>query len=144
MNTDQEPDTASVVDIEDDSTDFNRLGQKKYIRMVERNMKEEIERRDWRNENEKHGKGIPTNYNLDGNMEGLLNFIYWKCDCCQNGFQRIKPALYDKNVFTEEGRNVMVKRNNEERKRKIPLCNRCIILYRERSWLDIVYERKRE
>ena len=43
----QEPDTASVVDIVDDSTDFNHLDQKKYMRIVERNKKDEMERRKW-------------------------------------------------------------------------------------------------
>lgn len=69
-----------------------------------------------------------TNYNLDGNMEGLLNFLYWKCEK-QNGFQRTEPALYEENFFTGEGGNVMVKGNNLELERKVPLCNRCITLY---------------
>jgi hypothetical protein len=133
----QEQDTASIVDIVDDSTDFNYLDQRKYMRIVERNMKKEIERRDWTEENEKCGKGIPTNYNLDGNVEGLLNFVYWKCDCCQNSFQRMKPVPYKKDLFTYEGQNVMVKRNNEERTRKVPLCNRCIALYYYKGWLVV-------
>jgi hypothetical protein len=99
----QELDKASVVDIVDDITGFNYLDQKKYMRIVERNMKTELERREWRDQKEKFGKGIPTNYNLDGNMEGLLNFIYWKCDCCQESFQRIKPALYEKNLLQMAG-----------------------------------------
>ena len=136
-NGEWEQDTASIVDIEDDNTDFNYLGQKKYTRMVERNMKEEIERRDWKKENERYGKGIPTNYNLDGNMEDLLNFIYWKCDFCQNSFQRVKPALYEKNLFTDGGKNVMVKTNNEERTHKVPLCNRCIMFYYYKGWLVV-------
>jgi hypothetical protein len=57
-------------------TNTNYLDQKKYMRIVERNMKKELERREWRDDNEKYGKGIPTNYNLDGNMGGLLNFIF--------------------------------------------------------------------
>jgi hypothetical protein len=130
----QEQDTASVVDIVDDSTDFSYLDQKKYMRIVERNMKKELERREWRDDNEKYGKGIPTNYNLDGTMEDLLNFIYWKCDCCQDSFQRVKPALYD-NLFTEGGKNVMVRRNNVDR--KIPLCNTCITLYFYKGWLVV-------
>jgi hypothetical protein len=132
-----EQDTASVVDIVDGSTNFNYLDQRKYMRIVERNMKKELERREWRDENEKHGKGIPTNYNLDGNMEGLLNFIYWKCDCCQESFQRVKPALYEKDLFTEGGKNVMVRRNNDNVERKVPLCNTCITLYFRKDWLSI-------
>jgi hypothetical protein len=54
----QEQDTAGVIDIVDDSTDFNYLDQKKYMRIVERNMKKELERREWREENEKYGKII--------------------------------------------------------------------------------------
>jgi hypothetical protein len=132
----QEQDTVSIVDNVDDSSDFNYLDQRKYVRIVERNMKKELERRDWTEENEKYGKGVPTNYNLDGNMEGLLNFIYWKCDCCQESFQRIKPALYD-NLYTEGGKNVMVKRDKDNVDRKVPLCNTCIALYYHKGWLVV-------
>ncbi len=38
----QEQDTASIIDIVDDNTDFNHLDQKKYMRIVERNMKKEL------------------------------------------------------------------------------------------------------
>ena len=82
---------------------------------MEYNRKNEGERRTWREEHEKFGKFYPTNYNLDGNMEGLLNFMYWKCDCCQQGFQRVRPVPNQEDRFTEEGRNVMIKRKNQDR-----------------------------
>ena len=133
----QEPDTASVVDIVDDSTDFNHLDQKKHMRIVERNKKSELERRKWRKEHERYGKFNPTNYNLDGNLEGTLNFIYWRCDCCQDGFQRVRPVSHEDDLFVHDGQNVMVKGDNKEdtQPRKVPLCNRCITLYYTKGWL---------
>ena len=91
--------------------------------------------RKWRREHERYGKFNPTNYNLDGNLEGTLNFIYWKCDCCQDGFQRVRPVLHETNLFVDEGQNVMVKGDKDTQPRKVPLCNRCIALYRTKGWL---------
>ena len=112
--------------------------------MVERNKKEEMERRKWRKEHERYGKFNITNYNLDGDLEGTLNFIYWKCDCCQDGFQRVRPVLHEKDLFVHEGQNVMVKRGTQDTQaRKVPLCNRCITLYYYRGWLDVEREKNR-
>jgi hypothetical protein len=128
--------------IVDDEVNFEyHLDPDEFLRMVERNKKGELERRKWRKEHERHGKFNPTNYNLDGNLEGTLNFIYWKCDCCQDGFQRIRPVPNKKNLFVDEGRNVMVKGDNkkesETKAHKVPLCNRCITLYHTKGWLVI-------
>lgn len=131
----------------DDSADFDYLDQSEFIRMVDRNKNSELERRKWRKEHERYGKFNPTNYNLDGNLEGTLNFNYWKCDCCQDGFQRIRPVPNKKDLFVDEGRNVMVKGDNNNKEdtdiqpRKVPLCNRCITLYHTKGWL-VVKERE--
>jgi hypothetical protein len=72
----------------DENSDPNYIDQERLNRILEINRGMEEEKRNWREEKEIHGrKGSHTNYNLDGNMEGLLNFLFWKCDCCQRGFQ---------------------------------------------------------
>jgi hypothetical protein len=82
-----------MIDLEADGADFIYLHKKDMNRIIEYNRKNEEERRNWREEHEKYGKFDHTNYNLDGNMEGLLNFMYWKCDCCQ------RMGLLERNVF---------------------------------------------
>jgi hypothetical protein len=73
--------------VDDDANFEYHLNQDEFLRMVERNKKTELKRRKWRKEHERYGKFNITNYNFDGNLEGTLNFIYWKCDCCQDGMQ---------------------------------------------------------
>jgi hypothetical protein len=120
----------------DENPDHNYVDQNRLNRILEINRRMEEGRRNWREEKEQYGrKGSPTNYNLEGNMEGLLNFLFWKCDCCQQGFQRLMPHITEKNNFTQGGQNVAIRRDNRER--IVPLCNKCIHLYFERGWLDV-------
>jgi hypothetical protein len=120
----------------DENPESEYLNQDRLNRILEINRRLEEEKRNWREEKEIHGrKRTPTNYNLGGNMEGLLNFLFWKCDCCQRGFQRVKPHITDKNVFQQGGQNVAIQTNNQIR--IVPLCNGCITLYYERGWLAV-------
>jgi hypothetical protein len=53
----------------------------------------------------------------------------------QDGFQRVRPVLHEKDLFVYEGQNVMVKGDKDTQPRKVPLCNGCITLYHTKGWL---------
>lgn len=44
--------------------------------------------------------------------------------------------MHEKDLV-HEGQNVMVKGDNDTEARKVPLCNRCIILYHTKGWLVV-------
>ena len=60
-------------------------------------------------------------YNLNGNLEGILCFIQWKCSRCEEQFLSVILNYIEPNKFIEGGKKVMTRS-----KHIVVLCNSCI------------------